>query len=140
MHLNINSLLPKIDELRYIARLSNAAAIGIFKSKLDKSFTNGDILIDNYDIIRCDQNRNEGGVACYVRNYVSYTHKTVFPNDIENVFFEIDLPKTKPITVGIVYRPTNQTNFIKTLNKNFTKLDTTKRNLHSWQFQYKFVR
>ena len=29
LHLNFNSLLPKIDELRYIAELSNAAAIGI---------------------------------------------------------------------------------------------------------------
>ena len=37
MHLNINSLLPKIDELRYITRPSNAAVIGISESKLDKS-------------------------------------------------------------------------------------------------------
>ena len=27
LHLNINSLLPKIDELRHIARLTNAAVI-----------------------------------------------------------------------------------------------------------------
>ena len=40
MHLNINSLLPKIDELRYMARLSNAAIIRISKSKLDKFITN----------------------------------------------------------------------------------------------------
>ena len=33
--------------------------------------------------------------------------------------------KTKPITVGIFYRPPNQTNFIKTLNESFAKLDTT---------------
>ena len=33
MHLNINSLLPKIDELRYTVRLSNAAVIRI--SELD---------------------------------------------------------------------------------------------------------
>ena len=29
MHLNINSLLPKIDKLRYIAGLSNATVVGI---------------------------------------------------------------------------------------------------------------
>ena len=40
MHLNINSLLPKIDELRLMARPSNAAVIGICKPKLDKSITN----------------------------------------------------------------------------------------------------
>ena len=127
MHLNINSLLPKIDELRHMARLSNAAVIGICESKLDKSITNSEILIDNYDLLRCDRNRNGGGVACYIRNDLSYTQKNLFPNDIENIYFEIHLPKTKPITVGIVYRPPNQTNFIKTLNENFAKLDTNNK-------------
>ena len=37
IHLNINSLLPKIDELRYIANSSNVPVIGISKSKLDES-------------------------------------------------------------------------------------------------------
>ena len=33
IHLNINSLLPKIDELRHIAKNSNTAVIGISESK-----------------------------------------------------------------------------------------------------------
>ena len=37
IHLNINSLLPKIDKLRNIAKLSNAAVIDISESKLDDS-------------------------------------------------------------------------------------------------------
>ena len=37
VHINISSLLPKIDELQYIAKLSEAAVIGISKSKLDDS-------------------------------------------------------------------------------------------------------
>ena len=35
IHLNINSLLPKIDQLRYTANSSNAAVIGLSESKLD---------------------------------------------------------------------------------------------------------
>ena len=127
MHLNINSLLPKIDELRHMARLSNAAVIRISESKLDKSITNSEILIENYDLLRCDQKRNGDGFACYIRNDLSYTQKNLFPNDIENVFFEIHLPKTKPITAGIFYCPPIQTNFIKTLNEHFAKLDTTNK-------------
>ena len=61
-HLDINSLLPKVDKLRHIARLSNAAVIRIFISKLDKSITNPEILIDNYDLLRCDRNKNRGGL------------------------------------------------------------------------------
>ena len=37
LHLNINSLLPKTDELRDIARLTNAAVIRISESKSDNS-------------------------------------------------------------------------------------------------------
>ena len=37
VHININSLLPKIDELQYIVKLSKAAVIGILESKLDDS-------------------------------------------------------------------------------------------------------
>ena len=48
MHLNVNSLLLKIDELRYIAR--NAAVMGISESKLDKSIAISEILIDNHDL------------------------------------------------------------------------------------------
>ena len=124
IHWNIKSLLPKIDELRYITRPSNAAAIGIYESKLDKSITNSEIIIDNH-ALRCYQNRNGGGVACYIRKDSSYAQKNLFPNDIENIFFEIHLPKSKPKTVGLVYQPQNQTNFIKTLDEKFVKLDTT---------------
>ena len=40
IHLNVNSLLPKIDEIRYIAERAKAAEIGITESKLDESFFN----------------------------------------------------------------------------------------------------
>ena len=75
MHLNINSLPPKIDELRHMAGLSNATVVGISEWKLDKSVANSEILIDNYDLLRCNRNRNGGGVACYIRNDLSYTQK-----------------------------------------------------------------
>ena len=34
IHLNINSILPKIDEIRYIAKLTNATVIGLSETKL----------------------------------------------------------------------------------------------------------
>ena len=37
LHFKINSLLMKTDELRHIAKLTNAAVIGISESKLDDS-------------------------------------------------------------------------------------------------------
>ena len=47
IHLNINSLLLKIDKIRYIAERANAAEIGITESKLDESIFQLKIQIDN---------------------------------------------------------------------------------------------
>ena len=68
IHLNINSLLSKIEELLYIAKSTNAAIIGISESKLDASVLDSEISIYNYKILLSDRNRQGGGVACYVRS------------------------------------------------------------------------
>ena len=66
MHVDINSLLPKIDELKSIAASIKAAVIGISESKLDSSITGNEIKIDGYHVLRKDRNRKGGGVACYI--------------------------------------------------------------------------
>ena len=57
IHLNINSLLPKIEELLIIAKSTIAAIIGISESKLDESVLEPEIEIVDYKILRCDRNR-----------------------------------------------------------------------------------
>ena len=81
--------------------------IGISESKLDESVLEPDIEIDNYKILQCDRNRHGGGVACYIRKDLSYNIISVFPSEIESVFFEIWLPNSKLITAGNIYRPPN---------------------------------
>ena len=81
-------------------------------------------------IIRCDRNRHGGGVACYIRNDLSYNILSVFPREIESVFFEILLPNSKPITVGTIYRPPNQSNFLEVLNENMNKIDSISNEIY----------
>ena len=50
IHLSINSLLTKIEELRIIAKPTNAAIIGISESKLDESVLEPEIQIDYYSV------------------------------------------------------------------------------------------
>ena len=71
-------------------------------------------------------NRNRHGcdVACYIRNYLSCSIISVFSREIESVFFEIVLPNSKPITVGTIYRPPNQSNFLEVLNEKMNKIDS----------------
>ena len=117
-------MLPKIDELRHTARLTNAVVIGISESKLDDSVSTSEVQTDEYNLLRCDRNRHGGGVLCYIRNDLSYNVKSYFPKDTENIFFELLLPNTKPIVVGAIYCQPNQTNLMEILNENLSKVDT----------------
>ena len=64
IHININSLLPKIDEVRYIANITNASIIGISETKLDEIIWSSELEVDSYDLVRLDRSRRGGGVAC----------------------------------------------------------------------------
>ena len=86
IHLNVNSLLPKIHEIRQLAKRTNATIIGISETKLDKTIHDNEVNIDGYNIIRQDRNRNGGGVCCYVLNDRHYNVKHNFGMDIENIF------------------------------------------------------
>ena len=96
----MNSLLSKIEELRQLAEATNASVIGISESKLDDSVLDGEVGIDGYKIIRADRNRNGGGVACYIKSDLALNIRKDFSSEIENIFFDILLPNSKPILVG----------------------------------------
>ena len=130
IHLNINSLLPKIEELRFIAKSTNAAVIGICESKLEASVLEQEINIDNYKILRCDRNRHGEGVACYIRSNLSYNILSVFSREIEKIFFEILLPNSKPVIVGTIYCPPSQNNFLELLNSNMNKINSVDNEIY----------
>ena len=121
IHLNINSLLSKIDELQEIARKTRATVISITESKLDGSVLDEEIDIDGYELVRSDRNRHGGGVACYIRNDISFSIRDDFSNEIENIFLDILLPKTKPILIGILYRPPDQSKFLDNLSTSISQ-------------------
>ena len=116
LHLNINSLLSKIDEIRFIGKQSNPSIIGTSESKLDPSILNSELDIDEYDLIRSNCSGKGGGVACYIRKSLSYNHKTNFCRKIESIFIDIFLPKSKSVLVGVLYWPPDKLDFLEHLN------------------------
>ena len=111
MHVNINSILPKLEELKQIVNSVNLSIIGISESKLDSSVDDNEIAIPGYDILRKDRNRNGGGVLAYIRNDLSFNIREDLKSSNEIIFFEIFLPHTKPILIGIAYRPPGDSTF-----------------------------
>ena len=68
-----------------------------------------------------------------MRNDVSSTKEIFFAHEIETIFIEIVLSKTKPLAVGVIYCRPSQTRFLETLTEIFNKFDTIKkRNLYTW--------
>ena len=80
IHLNINSLLPNIDELRDKAKKIKAAVISIFEFKLYCTVLEPEIYTENYKILCFDRNRYGGGVACQIRSDMSYKLNPFLPN------------------------------------------------------------
>ena len=120
----MNSLLSKIEELGNITNYIKPAILGITESKLDSSVTNAEVNINGYSIIRNDRNRNGGGVACYIRNDLCFNIKNIFSNSIEHVFFEILIPKVKPIAIRIFYRHPNENEFLNVFSNEFQQIDS----------------
>ena len=111
-HLNINSILPKIDELRIIAKEINPSIIGLTETKIDNNVNDEEIQISGYNIERADRDRRGGGVACYIRSDLSYNVRNTFSDEIENIFVDIMLRKTKSIS-GVVCRTPDKSEFFE---------------------------
>jgi hypothetical protein len=114
-----------------IIRIAQPAVLAISETWIDKSVTNNEIKIDGYSIERHDRERSGGGVCIYIKNNASYNPREDLQSpDIENVWIEIVLPKTRPIIVGAVYRPPKQcyNKFLSEFEQILTKLsyDTEK--------------
>ena len=113
-----------MNSIQYIAKLSEAAVIGISKSKLDNSVLSSEMQIENYNLIRSDRNRHGGGVACFIRNNLSYNTKSFLPSKIENIFIDIFLPHSKLLVVGTIYHPPSQGSLTETITEHFSKINT----------------
>ena len=60
-------------------------------------------------------------VCVFHKTWFILQHEIISPLKIENIFIVIFLPRSKPLVVGIVYRPPSQVSFTETITKHFSK-------------------
>lgn len=100
--LNINSLSSKFEQL--IVVIDNHLDVLIIQeTKLDPSFSIDQFIMKGYTKpYRLDRNRNGGGVVIYVREDIpsKELNKHNFTKNIEGLFVEINLRKTKLLLFG----------------------------------------
>ena len=113
---NINNILSKIEQVRSLLINSNISVLGITETKLDDTISNEAVEIDGYNLTRSDRNRMRGGIACYIKTTISFNYHQSLSERFENILIDILLPKSKPVTLGIIYRLPDQSSFIDDCN------------------------
>ena len=123
IHINARSMFHKLPELVYIANKSKAAIISITETWLDSSFPNDSIKIEGYNILRRDRQTHAGGVCMYVRSDLAYNPREDLQNEnLEDLWLELLLPKTKPIVIGTCYRAPNNSKLTESLENTVSRL------------------
>ena len=110
--MNVNSALPKIDQLFFISKQSNYSIIRVSEPKLHVSILNGEVDIMSSDRIRMNQPKRGSRVSCYVKKLLYYNHKSSFFPNIKSIFMDVLLPKSKQILVGVLHWPPEKPGFI----------------------------
>ena len=118
LHLNVRSVLHKISELRILFSRKNFAVIGFTETWLNDSINDEEINIDGYKVVRHDRtSRSGGGVCIYIRNDITFNINPDIPtDDIESLWINVLLPRSKPIVVGVLYRPPKNNTFVEKLS------------------------
>ena len=102
-------LSNKFDQLKLIIK-NKVDILVITETKLDSSFPHSQFKIDGFkQPYRLDRNKHGGGVMIFVSEDIpsKLVSKHTLPDDIEGMFIEIKLRKTKWLILGI-YHPPNQ--------------------------------
>ena len=123
-NLNINSISNKFDNLQLIIK-GKSDKLVIAETKTDSTFTLNQFAIQGYSKpYRFDRNRNGGGVFIYVREDIPSRELKIHntPEDIESIFIEINLIKTKWLFCGCYHPPSQSDQYFfgnigKTLDK-----------------------
>ena len=82
LYINVNSLLLKIEEIRFIAKKSEATVIRISETKLDGVIFYIEVYIKGYSIVGF------------------FSIENILSKKVEVIFVDLFLPKTKPISVS----------------------------------------
>ena len=107
----MRSLLPKIDELRILARDYRAACICVTETWIDGTVLDSEIHIDNYSVRPKDRNRHGGGVCLYIRSELAFNGLDELSHDeIEAVWIELSSQRLSQSFVvwyiGLLINPT----------------------------------
>jgi hypothetical protein len=106
-HINVRSLLPKIEEIRYLLHSGKIDVLCITETWLDETIFGHEVDCQGYTLFRNDRNRHGGGVAIYVKDgHDVILRQDLTDNEIESVWVEMKkIEIIDSLLVCAIYRP-----------------------------------
>ena len=109
-HLNINSLVSKIDFVTQLVQNSAIDILALSETTIDSSISDSEIEIQNYSIMRRDQTRKGGGVCLFVSNSLKPRRRTDLEvvsdrSQFEYVWIQVEFCQNRSSLVCCCYRP-----------------------------------
>ena len=107
IHLNIRSVLPKMDYIKTLVYQTDPDLLILGESWLKKITNDSDIALSGYNVFRVDKPKKRGGgVAIYVKSAfsVSILESVTRPNYYEFLALRIQVGPSPVVIIG-VYRP-----------------------------------
>ena len=105
-HLNAQSLVKKVDELKYLFEESGIEIICISETWFDQNMPDSVFCLNNYVLYRADRLKHAGGAAIYIKKSIccKIISKSPPESKIEYLFIEV-LSGNNKLLIGTVYRP-----------------------------------
>ena len=132
--LNVASLPKHIDEFRILLSSHNFEldVLALNETRLDSTFTDGEVNLIGYNIIRKDRNRRGGGVCIYIKNSINFKDRSdLIPDDVEAVCVEVSQTNSRPFLIITLYRPPNSpVEYLAKIQNLFDKIDHEDIEMH----------
>ena len=104
LHLNVRSLLGKMDQLRLLCERNGANIITLSETWLNKDIDDSEIELPGYSIIRRDRSeRTGGGVIIYIRDGLVFSERNDLHNNNEAIWIQVNRTRCKPLIIGCIY-------------------------------------
>lgn len=109
--LNIQHLLPKIDEIKFqLLQDKMPKILALCETFLTEKTNNNLIEINNFAFERKDRigSRKGGGLIVYISDTISYRRRLdIELNEVESIWIQVSVKGSKPFLVNFIYRPPN---------------------------------
>ena len=136
LHLNINSVSSKLDEIEALCASNHFDFIFLQESKIDQSTPDSAIAFANYNVHRRDRTSRGGGILCYFKKTYKITNINSSAS-FESVHYRLQI-NGKMLNLITAYRPPcfDEETFLKCLDTQLSTLDMSECCIVSGDFNF----